>query len=156
MIDLVMWLMDAKPVSVQAMGNDIANINTSLKYNSFAVILLQFENGIIAKLTGNGGSVHPHFHGLKFFGTDQTAIQNYDGAFYLNSSEPNSDPILITEPYPEKKAREKVIHSFVDSILDSSLTPLVPQQDVYDVMSICFAAEEAMNTGNTIQVNYLP
>ena len=156
MIDLVMWLMDAKPVSVQAMGNDIANINTNLKYNSFAVILLQFENGIIAKLTGNGGSVHPHFHGLKIFGTDQTAIQNRDGAFYLNSSEPNFDPIFITEPYPEKKAREKVIHSFVDSILDSSLTPLVPQQDVYDVMSVCFAAEEAMNAGNTIQVNYLP
>jgi len=155
MIDLVMWLMDAKPVSVQAIGNDIANINTNLKYNSFAVILLQFENGIVAKLTGNGGCVHPHFHGLKIFGTDQTAIQNRDGAFYLNSSEPNSVPILITEPYPEKKAREKVIHSFVDSILDSSLTPLVPQQDVYDVMSVCFAAEEAMNTGNTIQVNYL-
>jgi len=156
MIDLVMWLMDAKPVSVQAIGNDIANINTNLKYNSFAVILLQFENGIIAKLTGNGGCVHPHFHGLKIFGTDQTAIQNHDGAFYLNFSEPNFDPSLITEPYPEKKAREKVIHSFVDSILDSSLTPLVPQQDVYDVMSVCFASEEAMNTGNTIQVNYLP
>ena len=155
MIDLVMWLMDAIPVSVQAIGNDIANINTNLKYNSFAVILLQFENGIIAKLTGNGGSVHPHFHGLKLFGTDQTAIQNYDGAFYLNSSEPNSIPILITEPYPEKNTREKVIHSFVDSILDSSLTPLVHQQDVYDVMSVCFAAEEALNTGNTIQVNYL-
>jgi predicted dehydrogenase len=156
MIDLVMWLMDAKPVSVQAIGNDIANINTNLKYNSFAVILLQFENGIVAKLTGNGGCVHPHFHGLKIFGTDQTAIQNYDGAFYLNSSEPNSIPILITEPYPEKNTREKVIHSFVDSILDSSLTPLVHQQDVYDVMSVCFASEEALNTGNTIQVNYLP
>ena len=155
MIDLVMWLVNSRPISVQAMGNDIANKNTSLKYNSFAVILLQFENGIIAKLTGNGGCVHPHFHGLKIFGTDQTAIQNRDGAFYLNSSEPNSDPILITEPYPEKEVREKVIHSFVDSILDPLITPLVPQQDVYDVMSVCFSAEEAMNTGNTIQVNYL-
>ena len=41
--------------------------------------------------------------------------------------------------------------NFVDSILDQSITPIVPQQDVYDVMSVCFAAEEAMNTGkNTI------
>ena len=155
MIDLVMWLIDAKPVSVQAMGNDIASINTNLKYNSFAVILLQFENGIIAKLTGNGGSVHPHFHGLKFFGTDQTAIQNRDGAFYLNSSEPGSESIPIVEPYPEKETRQNIIHSFVDYILDPSRTPIVPQQDVYDVMPVCFAAGEAMNTGQSINIEYL-
>jgi len=154
MIDLVMWLIDAKPVSVQAMGNDIANINTNLKYNSFAVILLQFENGIIAKLTGNGGVVHPHFHGLKIFGTGRTAIHSRNGAFYLNSSDPGSEPIPIVEPYPEKEIREKVIHSFVDSILDNSLKPIVPQQDVYDLMSVCFAAEEAMHNGGKVKINY--
>ena len=58
MIDLVMWLLDSKPISVQAQGNDIANRNTRLRFNSFAVVLLKFENGVIAKLTGNGGCVH--------------------------------------------------------------------------------------------------
>jgi predicted dehydrogenase len=155
MIDLVMWLMDAKPVSVQVMGNDIASKNTNLKFNSFAVILLQFENGVIAKLTGNGGCVHPHFHGLKIFGTDLTAIHNQEGAFYLNSSEPSSESVPIVEPYPEKESRQKVIHSFVDSILDSSKTPIVPQQDVYDVMLVCFAAEEAMKSAKSINIEYL-
>jgi len=28
-------------------------------------------------------------------------------------------------------------------------------QDVYDVMSVCFAAEEAMNTGQSINIGYL-
>ena len=155
MIDLVMWLMNAKPISVQAVGNDIASINTSLKYNSFAVILLQFENGIIAKLTGNGGSVHPHFHGLKIFGTEQTAIHTLTEAYNLHTSDINSELVPITEPYPEKKVREKVIHSFVDSILDPSISPLVSYQDVYDVMSVCFAAEEAMNSGKSISIEYL-
>jgi predicted dehydrogenase len=147
--------MDSKPVSVQAMGNDIASKNTELKFNSFAVILLHFENGIIAKLTGNGGCVHPHFHGLKIFGTDMTAIQNRDVAFYLNSSEPGSERVPIVEPYPEKESRQKVIHSFVNYILDSSIEPIVTQQDVYDVMSVCFAAEESMNTGKSISIEYL-
>jgi predicted dehydrogenase len=155
MIDLVMWLMDAKPVSVQAMGNHIASKNTNLKFNSFAVILLQFENGVIAKLTGNGGCVHPHYHGLKIFGTYYTAIHNLNGAFYLNSSEPISKPIPIDEPYPEKESRQEIIHSFVDYILDSSKMPIVPQQDVYDVMSVCFAAEEAMKSGKSINIEYL-
>ena len=67
----------------------------------------------------------------------------------------NSEPVPIIEPYPQKEVREKVIHSFVDSILDPSITPLVPQQDVYDVMSVCFAAEEDMNTGKSIIIEYL-
>jgi len=155
MIDLVMWLLDSKPISVQAIGNDIANQGTKLQFNSFAVVLLKFENGVIAKITGNGGCVHPHFHGLKIYGTKQTAVHNLASAYYLDSSKPGSEPIPITEPYPEKEARENVIHSFVDSILNDSLTSLVPQQDVYDVMSVCFAAEEAMNTGQTVNIEYL-
>ena len=155
MIDLVMWLMDSKPISVQAMGNDISTRETNLQFNSFSVLLLKFENGVIAKLTGNGGCVHPHFHGLKIFGTDQTVIQNRDGAFYLNSSEPGSESIPIVEPYPEKETRQNIIHSFVDYILDPSRTPIVPQQDVYDVMSVCFAAEEAIKTGKAINIEYL-
>lgn len=155
MIDLVMWLIDSRPLSVQAIGNDIASKNTNLEFNSFAVVILKFENGIIAKLTGNGGCVHPHFHDLKIFGTKQTAISNLNEAYYLQSSEMNSKQVPITEPYPEKEAREKIIHSFVDSILDPSIKPIVSQQDVYDVMSVCFAAEEAMNTGKSIIIKYL-
>ena len=155
MIDLVMWLLNMRPASVQAVGNDIASNNSNMKFNSFAAILLNFDNGVIAKLTGNGGCVHPHFHGLKIFGTERTAIHNLTGAYFLNSSEPGSKPITISEPYPEKEEREKVIHSFVDSILDPSVKPIVPQQDVYDVMSVCFAAEEAMNTGQTVNIEYL-
>jgi len=155
MIDLAMWLLNKNPVSVQAFGNDIATKETNQKYNSFAVILLKFEDGTIAKITGNGGSVYPHFHGLKIFGTAQTAIHDLIGAYYLDSSDPDSEPIPIAEPYPDKEAREKVIHSFVDSILDESVIPLVPQQDVYDVMSVCFAAEESMDNGDEIEIKYL-
>ena len=155
MIDLVMWLLDSKPISVQAIGNNIPNKNTNLKFNSFAVVILKFENGAIAKITGNGGCVHPHFHDLKIFGTQKTAISNISEALSLHSVEGNFERVPITEPYPEKEAREKLIHSFVDSILDPLIQSIVPQQDVYDVMSVCFAAEEAMNSGKNTFIKYL-
>ena len=155
MIDIIMWITDMKPIEVQAYGNKIATENTELRYNSFAAILIKFNNGLIAKITGNGCCVHPHFHGLKIFGTEQTAVHNLTGAYYLNSSDPGSEPIHISEPYPAKETRKKVIHSFVDSILDPTVTPLVTQKDVFDVMSVCFAAEDAMNTGQTVKIDYL-
>ena len=155
MIDIVMWLLNSKPITVQVIGSDIPSKRTNLKYNSFAIILLKFKNGVIAKITGNGGCVHPHFHGLKIFGSKRTTVHDLPGAYYFDSSENNPEPVPITEPYPDKESREKVLHTFVDSILDDSVVPLVTQQDVYDVMSVCFAAEEAMNTGKTEIIKYL-
>jgi len=155
MIDLIVWLINEKPINVQAMGNNIATKDSNLKFNSFAVILLEFENGIIVKLTGNGGCVHPHFHGLKIFGTKKTAIHNIDGAYYLKSSQPSIEKISISESYPEKETREKVIHSFIDTIMSSSNELIVSQKDIFNIMSICFAAEEAMISGKKISINYL-
>jgi len=82
-------------------------------------------------------------------------IQNIEGANYFDSSNPDTVSIPVMEPYPEKETRQKVIHSFIDSILDSSITPTVSEQDVYDVMSVCFAAEEARNTGQSVIIEYI-
>ena len=83
---------------------------------------------MIVKITGNGDCVHPHFHGLKIYSIKQIAIHNLTGTYYLDSSEQGSESIPITELYSEKEAWGTIIHSFVDSILDDSLTPLVPSR----------------------------
>jgi len=155
MVDLVMWMTGMRPISVQAVGNNIATTSSALKYNSFSAILLKFENGLIAKITGNGGCVHPHFHGVKIFGTNRTVVHELNSAYYINSSDPKLDIDVITSPYPEKEVREKIIHSFVNYIHDNSIKPVVTQAEVFDVMSACFAAEEAMKTGETIKIKYL-
>ncbi len=155
MIDLIMWMFDSRPISVYVMGNNIGTKNTKLNFNSFAVILLKFENNLIAKLTGNGMCVHPHYHGLKIFGTKKTGIHNVSDAFYLNSSKPDIEKKIIKEPYPQKETRKIIINSFVDSIIDSRKSPIVTKKDVYDVMSVCFAAEESMKTNKLIEIDYL-
>jgi len=155
MIDLVMWIISERPIEVQAVGNDIATRNTPLKFNSFAALLLKFESGIIAKITGNGGCIHPHFHGLKVFGTKTTAIQSLSGAYWIKSSKNDINQKPISEPYPGKEFRKEIITSFIDHILDESKDALVSQKDVFNVMSVCFAAEEAMITGKTVKIKYL-
>ena len=155
MIDLVMWLLDERPVEVQVMGNDIPSKGSKLRGNSFAAMLLKFESGVIAKLTGNAGCVHPHFHGLKIFGSEKTLIHDYEGARYYLSSDPGGETVAVSEPYPEKKARPAVIHSFVDSVLDCFSPPLVSQKDVFDVMSVGLAAEKAMKSGHSVAIEYV-
>ncbi len=155
MIDLVIWLLGARPVEVQAMANRVVTQKDGFRGESFAVILLRFEDGVIAKLTGHAGCVHPHYHELKIYGSELTAVHDYHGARYYYSEDPNHPAISVSEPYPEKDARPAVIHSFIDSIGNPEISPLVSEEDVFSVMSTCFASEEALTTKQAVQIEYL-
>ena len=43
---------------------------------------------------------------------------------------------------------------FIDSIIDNSKKPLVSEEETYNLMSVCFSAEEAMKTGRKVKVRY--
>jgi len=155
MIDLILWMVEMRPLEVTAYGNRIATDDSSLQYNSFTAILMQFKDGSIAKVTANGGSVYPHFHRLAVFGTKKTAVHDREGAKWIESSDPGVVSSDMAEGYPAKKERCKVITSFVDSILDGDKQPIVSCDDAFDTMSVCFAVEDAMRKSKAIKVNYL-
>ena len=77
MIDLVLWITKKKPVSVKALGSNLMVSETKQKYNDFAILLLEFEDKMSAKITAHGGIVHPHFHALKVFGKKLSFLLPY-------------------------------------------------------------------------------
>ena len=78
MIDLVIWLLDKKPISVFASGNKIATKESSNIYNSFSVIILKFDNNLDVKISGNGACIYGHYHEMKIFGKNASIISNKD------------------------------------------------------------------------------
>jgi len=155
MIDLLLWLTEMKPIEVQAYGNQIATANSGFKYNDFAVILMKFENGAIAKITANGGCVHPHFHKLGVFGTDRTFMHDDSGARLFESREPKAKPAEIFEEYPGIEEKGSIITSFVEAIMDPKENAIVSCDDTFETMSVCFAAERAMTEGKPVRVEYI-
>ena len=158
MIDLVLWLMGEKPLEVKAYGNKIATADSRLKYNSFAAILMKFRDGCIAKVTANGGGIHPHFHRLEVFGTEKTAIHNVNSAQWIGLTQipvSRHETRNIEEAYPGKQERARVITSFIDSILSEKAVPVVSADDVFNAMSVCATAENAMNTQDAGTIAYI-
>jgi len=155
MIDLIMWLTEMKPVEVQCYGNQIPTADSGLKYNDFAAILLKFENAVIAKVTANGGCVHPHFHKLSVFGTGKTFVNDYKGAKLFKNRDPEAEPDEIKEEYPAVEERARVITSFVEAVLDPKVKAMVSCDDTFKTMSVCFSAEKAMREGRPIRVEYI-
>ncbi len=155
MIDLVLWLTDMKPLEVIGRGNKIATDNSEMKYDDFAVSLLKFKNNLIAEIKSHGGCVHPHFHNVNVFGTKKTFMSNYIGAKWIESCDFKKPLKDIKEEYPGKANRTEIITTFIDSILNGKIKPIVSKDEVFDTLSVCFAAEEAIKKNKSVKINYL-
>ena len=155
MIDLVLWITGKKPVSIKALGSNIIVSGTKQKYNDFAILLLEFEDQMSIKISAHGGGVHPHFHALKIFGKKSSFIHDYTKTLWIDSSDSNQEYRTETASYPAKTLRDQALISFVNSLLYPKQKAIVSKNDVFNVMSICFAAEQAVKSGDTMTIEYL-
>jgi len=149
-IDLLLWLTGEEVVEVTAYGNQIASQDTQFRYNDLVTALLKMKSGVVAKVSANFGCQRPHFHALEVYGTRKAFINRADAAEVWDSTEKDAPPSLMETPYRDYQKPE-LIGSFLDWILGKG-QPIVPPEDVFRAVGICFAIEEAVATGSPVRV----
>lgn len=152
-IDLLLWLSGERVVEVAAFGNRIASEGTGFRYNDMVVGILQFESGLVGKVTANFGCVFPHFHAVSIYGTRATFINGFDHALLYQSRDRAVPPQKLTEPYPGV-SKGDLIYRFVDSIAHDT-EPEISVEAVMDTMSVCFALEQAIDCQSKVEVVYI-
>lgn len=152
-IDLLLWLTGDTVEEVVAYGNHIASAGTAFRYNDFAVSLLRFRSGMLAKVSANFGCMMPHYHSLTVYGTKATFINGLQQGTLFTSRDPNSNQRVITAEYPGVHKGD-LIYSFVQSILGEA-PALVTTEDVFRTMSVCFAIEAAMQQQRAVSVRHI-
>ena len=123
MVDLVYWITSKKPISVKAFGSNVIVNGTKQRHNDFAILILEYEDKMCAKISVHGAGIHPHYHALKIFGKKLSFVHDYSGTFWIDSCNLNQKFRTETAPYPEKSKRGEALTSFVDSIFDNSMLP---------------------------------
>lgn len=151
MIDLICWMIGKKPTHVQSFANSIATRNSKFKKDSLVLIVLRFSNGLLVKITANGAAKFNHFHELRIFSKKKTILNYALGSYYFENGKMNK----LKGDYPDKKNRKKLIQSFLQSIIASKKSKISYTQNLFDVMSICFAAEKSLNIKRQIKIKYL-
>jgi predicted dehydrogenase len=148
LVDLLLWLTGEEPVQVSAASNRIATEGTKFRFDDFVVATVQFESGMIAKLSANFGCVHPHYHGVKLFGTEGTFVNGLPhGTLYVkDGGEVRGDP--VTAPYPGV-GKGDLIASFVDSVMGGG-PAAVTSEEVFRTMSLCLAIDRAAADGRPV------
>ncbi len=144
MIDLLLWLTKGRVKEVTAFGNNIATKGSKFRYNDMVASLLKFDNGAIAKMSVNGGCVHPHYHHLSVYGTKATFVNGPEHGLLYSSRDPAKKPLKIKSAYPGAH-KGGLVDDFIDSIVKDK-TPAVTVEDIFNAMSICFAIEKSVNS----------
>ena len=155
LVDLVLWLMAGRrPVEAMAMGNRISSAEAGIPFSSddLTVGLLRFDDGAIAKVSANFGSVRPHYHRLIVYGTRGTFENGPDAGCYWFERDPALPPEPATLPYPGA-AKGDLIPSFVDAVLGRGQAE-VGNAEVLDCMSVCMALDRSRSDRRPVAIRY--
>lgn len=151
LVDLLLWLTGSNVASVSATAsNRIVSEGTPFRFDDLVVTLLQLEDGMVAKIAANFGGVHPHFHGLKLFGTAGTFENGRGDATLWTGDRRDPRATLLDTAYPGVHKGD-LIHSFAEAILRGT-PPDVTEEDVFRTMEVVFGIERAHRTGAPISL----
>ena len=150
MVDLLLWVTGDRVTRATAAGNQLASRGTKFRFPDFVIGTLELESGAIAKVSANFGCVHPHFHGVKVFGTKGTFINGLDHATLWRRVDGAAAAETIDLPYPGA-TKSDLIPSFVDSIVGKG-PARVSADEVFATMAACFAIERALEDRAPVEV----
>lgn len=153
LVDLLLWVTGERPRSVSAVGNRISTEGTGFRYDDFVAATYTFESGLVARITANFGSVHPHQHVVRVFGTRAAFVHDDAGARLHRSRDPGDAPERL-ELASEPDSKGALIPSFVDAIAGRDDGHLPVPEHEFAVISACIAADRALIEGGPVDVEY--
>lgn len=152
LIDLMLWITGERPTRVSAVGNRIASRGSAFRYDDYVSATYTFDSGIVGRITANFGCVHRHQHVVRVFGTRGTFVYDDCGPrlYRTRRDDAVATPIDLAA---HAASKGDLIGPFVDRIA-SGADPVPAARREFDTMFVCFAADEALRTGGSLEVCY--
>ena len=63
--------------------------------------------------------------------------------------------INLNYKYPDKLNRKKMIHNFIDHLYNKRIKQIITEKEIFDLMSICFAADDSLKQKKEVKIKYL-
>jgi predicted dehydrogenase len=141
LVDLMLWLTGQRPTRASATGNRISTADSGFRYDDYRAATLEFDSGLVARISANFGSVHKHQHVLRVFGSKGTFLYDDAGARLHASRDPAQAPRRIEEvALPTGKGL--LIPAFLDAV-SGKADYRAETQSFFDGISICLACDRA-------------
>jgi len=126
---------------------------TEFQYDDYMAAILQYESGLIARVTANFGCVHRHQHMLRIYGTKGTFILDDMGPrLFRNRNENTTPELLKLDTLPNNKG--VLIPGFINSIVKGEPSKEVAYRE-FDLISVIAASNEAHRTMQSVNIEYI-
>ena len=112
LIDLLIWILGSYPSYVTVYSNNSMVKKKSFNKKSFSLIVLEFKNKCICKITANTFSLTPHFHTLNIFSNKSSILHGTESSVLFKK---NKKKYLLG--YPDKRSRVLLIENFIKNVL---------------------------------------
>jgi predicted dehydrogenase len=148
LVDLMLWLTGQRPVAVSATGNSISTEGTGFRYDDFVAATFEFESGLVGRITANFGSVQPHQHVVRVFGTNATFVSDDAGARLAESRDAPARPLDLAP----LAGKGELVPAFLDAVASGGDGGA---QHELDVVCACIAADRALAERTGVAVEYV-
>lgn len=148
LIDLALWLSGQQVTEVVALGNNTSTRGSDFSGMDLVAALAQLTDGSVMQITANFGSVTPHHHLLKVYGTSGSFEQSHGSARYMFSRDLQKTQDILTDAYPAV-AKSALLLEFVSEVL-GQVPPPIPIRDTLHAMAVSLAVDESLRTGNSV------
>jgi predicted dehydrogenase len=149
----MLWITGERPVRVTAAGNRISTEGTSFRYLDFAAVTFEFASGLVGRVTANFGSVQPHQHVVRVFGTEATVVHDDRGPRLFENRDPDT-PARSLDVASLPQTKGDLVSGFVAAVLDGG-TPRSSVQHEFDLICACIAADRALAEGVPADIEYV-
>ncbi|WP_425403999.1 Gfo/Idh/MocA family protein [Hwanghaeella sp.] len=149
LIDLMRWIAGEEVTEVTAMAAKKVTRDSAFKYPDTMVSLLRFDSDLLAKSTTSFAPQRRQIHTLNLYGT-KLSFENANGPARLYSGDRPEDETAFDTPYPAIEKGD-LLPDFIAAIREDR-DPVVSAHDVFQVMNICLAAWESVETGRAVAV----
>jgi len=153
LVDLILWFANDRPTTAISSGNQIVTRDSRFRSNDFVSTTLEFDSGVVARITANYGGVHPHQHVVRVFGTKATFLIDDCGARLHRTRDPAGE-VEWLEAEPHAAHKGLMVPEFVEAVLEGGHAQDNPQW-VFDNLSVCAAADRSLATGLRETVRYV-
>lgn len=153
LVDLMLWFLGERPVSVTAVANKICTAGTYFRYPDYVAATYVFPSGTIGRITANFGCVHRHQHVVRVFGTKATFLYDDMGPRMHVTRDPSRPPVPVALS-AVAATKGALISAFIDGIQSGRDTRAETQQE-FDVISTCLAADQALASGSRVEIPYV-
>jgi predicted dehydrogenase len=147
----MLWLTGQRPVRVSAAGNRISTEGTAFRYLDFAAATFEFDSGLVGRITANFGSVHPHQHVVRLFGTKATFVHDDAGARLHEGRDPDVAPVALGDA-AEPETKGALVADFLAAVERHDETSA---QHELDVICACATADRALAERAIVAVDYV-